>query len=288
MKKPKVIAEIGTCWDADFKLCLRLIDIAAAARCDYVKFQTRTPKEDVPKSTWMDMRSPPWGGPAITYIEYKEKMELSLEQYHEIDYHCKKQGIQWLSSAWGVTAMDFLSQFDIPAIKIPSAKMTHTELLRKAARWAVQKDREIFVSSGLSTQQEVDDCYSLLKEEMGDATSRLLVLFNCNSTYPAKTTELNLSLINSWRDRYDCRIGYSSHSPLIGTTVAAAMLEYSHIEVHITDDRNKGYGDHSSAVAPPGLFKLMSGLKDLEDAWGDSKKHLYDSELAARKKLRGD
>lgn len=286
LHRPLVIAEIGTNWDANFDLCLSMIDVAASAKVDFVKFQTRTPRLDVPEDQWGLIRKTPWGE-TMTYIEYKEKMELSLDQYRQIDYHCKQRNINWLTSVWGEQAMDFVSEFDMPAVKLPSAKITNHILLRKAARWAVQRGKELWWSSGMSTQAEVDECAAILKEEFGSRFASQTVLFNCNSSYPAKTTELNLSLINNWRNRYDCRIGYSSHSTLLGVTVASALLGYSHIEVHITDDRNKGYGDHSSAVTFGGLFKLMSGLKDLEDAYGDSEKHLYDSELAARKKLRG-
>lgn len=291
MQMPKVIAEIGVCHDGNFDKLLEMTSVAAAARCSYVKFQTRTPRQDVPESEFYVERVPPWSkdGKSIPYIEYREKMELTADQYRDINRHCNKVGIAWTTSCWGTTAVDFITSLgiDLPALKVPSCKLTNHELLRKMARWAKTSNKELWVSTGMSTSEEVSEAMSLLKDEMGSLTSTNLVLFNCNSSYPAKTSELNLSLINKWREQYDCRIGYSSHSTTLGTSVAAGILGYSHIEVHITYDRSLKYSDHPSAVGYAGLFKLMSGLKDLEEAWGPGEKVLWDSELPFRKKLRG-
>lgn len=287
LQKPKVICEIGVNHNGSLDKALEIISVCAAARCNYVKFQTRTPEEDVPKEVWNDLRTPPWGGDPIPYIEYKRKMELTHADYDAINSHCKKVNISWTTSCWGETALDFMSGYDLPALKLPSAKLTNEKLLRKAAKWAVQRDRELWVSTGMSTASEVSEAYAQIKDEMGDATSRLLVLFNCNSSYPAKTTELNLSLINKWREIYDCRIGYSSHSTTIGSTVAATYLGYSHFEVHVTYDRNAPGSDHFSSLGYVGVFKLMSGIQDLVDAYGSGEKVLWDSELPFKKKLRG-
>lgn len=290
MKRPLVIAEIGLNHNRSMDRIFEMLRVSAAANVSYVKFQTRTPDEDVPLSEHNILRRPPWNMDIeIPYIEYKRQIELTEQNYLDINEYCKKLNLSWTTSVWGETACDFITSlpFDLPALKLPSAKLTNHGLLRKVARWAMKNDREIWCSTGMSTQTEVDESIVILKEECGDRFASNVVLFNCNSSYPAKTTELNLSLINDWRNRYDCRIGYSSHSTTLGTTVAAGMLGYSHIEVHITFDREAPGSDHKSAVTYGGLFKLMSGLKDLEEAWGPGKKVLWDSELASRKKLRG-
>jgi sialic acid synthase SpsE len=290
MQRPKVIAEIGVNHNGSMDILLEMVGVAAAAKCDYVKFQTRTPDEDTPREVWDQLRRPPWNlNIEIPYIEYRRKMELSPDDYIVINERCNRLGIKWTTSCWGLTALHFITNMgvDLPALKVPSAKLTNEPLLRAMAKWAKKFNRELWVSTGMSTQEEVDEAVAQIKDEMGSLFTENVVLFNCNSSYPAKTTELNLSLINNWRPRYGCRIGYSSHSTTLGTSVSIIYLGYSHLEFHITFDRNAPGSDHSSAITYGGAFKLMSGLKDLEDAYGDGIKRIYDSELGPRKKLRG-
>lgn len=291
MKKPKVIAEIGVNHDGSMDILLDIITTCAAAKVDFVKFQTRTPDEDTPLDTWNQPRVPPWStdGQPIPYIEYRRKMELTKENYHTINRYCNSLNIKWTTSCWGVTAFDFITNIgiDLPALKLPSCKLTNEPLIRKMAAWSKALDRELWVSLGMSTADEVENAVTWLKEELGDSFFTNVVLFNCNSSYPAKTSELNLSLIYWLKERYNCRVGYSSHSTTLGTTCSAMYLGYEMVEVHVTYDRNAPGTDHAASLGPPGIFKLMSGFKDLEEAFGDGTKKVYDSELASRKKLRG-
>lgn len=284
MRRTTIISEIGLCHDGSIKIAKRLIDVSAAAGCDFVKFQTRTPEEDVPKDQWHVQRVPPWGGPAIDYIDYKRKIEFTAEQYQEIDEHCKDREIQWSSSAWGVTALKFLSQFDLPWIKVPSAKLTSDDLVQACCQWAKERDKKVILSLGMSTVDEIEHAVGVCQRVI-DVPSQLILL-NCNSSYPAKVDELNLSAIN-YLKKYNCEIGWSGHEEQLGTSVAAIYLGYSLVERHITYDRTLTYGDHKSAVSMHGMFKLVSGIRELEKAYGDGIPKVYDSELPSRKKLRG-
>lgn len=282
LSKPKIIAEIGVCWGGDFQLAKKYIEVAAAAGCDYVKFQTRTPEEDVPRDQWDIPRVPPWGGPAIPYIEYRKRMEFSDDQYHELNVHCKERGILWSTSVWGLSAMERMKAFDLPWIKIPSAKMTDYALIRSAADYCQEKNKKLLISTGMSTDEEILD----LSHFLSRFPRELLVVFNCNSSYPTPTEEINLSAITRLRNLFSCDIGFSSHSTTLGTTVASVYLGYTWIEAHITHDRSLP-GDHNSAVSFHGFFKLVSGVNDLVKAYGDGKLRLYDSEVPFRNKLRG-
>ena len=282
MIKPKIIAEIGVCWGGDFQLAKRYIEVAAAAHVDFVKFQTRDVYTEVPKDQWDVMRVPPWGGEPIRYIEYRERMEFTDAQYDELSKHCKERNIEWSTSVWGIKSFERMSRFDLPWLKIPSCKLTNNELMEAAASWSIERQKPLLVSTGMSTREECVKAADILKNIPRD----LLIIFNCNSSYPTQTHELNLSAINDLKSIFNCPVGLSSHSVTLGTTVAATYLGYSWLEVHITHDRSLP-GDHSSAVSFHGLFKLVSGVNDLIQAYGGGTKTLYDSEIPFRKKLRG-
>ena len=112
-------------------------------------------------------------------------------------------------------------------------------------------------------------------------------VLQCNSTYPAPLNELNLSAIKTLKDRFKCEVGYSGHEMTLGTTVSSVLLGATIIERHITLDRNMEGSDHSGSVTPHGLFKLVSGIRELEQAYGDGEIKVTESEIPVRKKLRG-
>ena len=279
------IAEIGINHNGDMDIAKRLIDIASAAGCDSVKFQKRNPDVCVPEDEKSKIRETPWG--KMTYLDYKYKVEFGKEEYDEIDVYCKERKIDWSASPWDLDSLEFLMQYDIPYIKIPSAMLTNDELLI-AAR---DTDKKVILSTGMSTRDEIDHAVVLLKskivvepyyEKAGN-----FVLLHCNSTYPAPIDELNLSAIKTLKERYNCEVGYSGHEFRLSTSVAATYLGASVIERHITLDRSMWGSDQLSSVEPQGLFKLMSGIRELEQARGDGEIKVTESEKKVRKHLRG-
>ena len=177
---------------------------------------------------------------------------------------------------WGFDSLNFLMQYDIPWIKIPSAMLTNDELLLACKKTG----KKIIMSTGMSTESEIDHAVKLLQ---GSEIS----LLHCNSTYPAPIEELNLSAVRTLKKKYDCEVGYSGHEFRLGTSVAAIYLGATVIERHITLDRSMWGSDHLASVEPQGLIKLVSGIRELEKAYGDGKICVTDSELPVRKKLRG-
>ena len=283
--KTYFIAEIGLNHNGDLNIAKKLIDISSAAGCDSVKFQKRNPDVCVPESEKSKMRETPWG--KMTYLEYKYKVEFGKEEYDEIDRYCKERGIDWSASAWDLDSLEFLSQYDLPYIKIPSAMLTNDELLI-AAR---DTGKKVILSTGMSNRDEIDHAVILLKsaitvepyyEIAGD-----FVLLHCNSTYPAPIDELNLSTIKTLKERYNCEVGYSGHEFRLSTSVAATYLGASVIERHVTLDRSMWGSDQLSSVEPQGLFKLMSGIRELEQARGNGVIGVTESEKLMRKHLRG-
>lgn len=283
MKKTYIIGEIGINHQGDINIAKRLIDIAAAAGCDAVKFQKRNPDVCVPEEQKSKPRS--WQGVEMTYLEYKYKVEFGKEEYDEINAYCKQQGIAWSASPWDIDSLEFLSNYDIPFLKLPSAMLTDDELLEGC----VATGKQVIFSTGMSTQEEIDHAVEILrsaKEKYGNEHE--IGLLHCNSTYPAPIEELNLSGIKTLAERYpDFEIGYSGHEFRLGTTVAAVYLGASIIERHITLDRTMEGSDHMASVEPQGLFKLVSGIRELEAAYGDGTIRVTESEIPVREKLRG-
>lgn len=278
--KTYIIAEIGINHNGDINIAKKLIDIAAVAGCDAVKFQKRNPDVCVPEHQKNIMRDTPWG--EMTYLDYKYKVEFGKEEYDEIDSYCKRQGIKWSASPWDRDSLEFLSQYDIPFIKIPSAMLTNYNLINAASLTG----KNIILSVGMSTVDEIDAAANVLKYNTQFSDYKYSLL-HCNSTYPAKLEDLNLSRIKTLKDRYDCEVGYSGHEFRLGTSVAAIYLGATIIERHITLDRSMWGTDQLSSVEPQGLFKLVSGIRELEKAHGNPKIIPTKGEKEIRKKLRG-
>ena len=275
MKKTYIISEIGINHNGDLDIAKRLIDISAAAGCDAVKFQKRNPEVCVPEHQKSVMRDTPWG--EMTYLDYKYKVEFEKEEYDEIDRYCKEKGISWSASPWDLDSLDFLDQYDIPFIKIASASITDLDLLRKACKTG----KKIIISTGMSSEEEIDVAVGILDSEASD-----YAVLHCNSSYPAPIEELNLSCIKTLKNKYNCEVGYSGHEFRLGTTVAAVYLGATIIERHVTLDRTMWGSDHMASVEPQGLFKLVSGIRELEKSYGDGSICVTETEKEVRKKLR--
>ena len=276
-KPPYVIAEAGANHNGSLDIAKKLIDVAAVAGCDAVKFQKRNPDVCVPDHQKSVMRETPWG--KMTYLDYKYKVEFEKPEYDEIDRYCIERKISWSASPWDLDSLEFLDQYDLPFMKIPSAMMTNESLMRAAAKTG----KKIIFSAGMSTLEETDKAVEWMRQEDAD-----FALLHCNSAYPAPLEDLNLSCIKTLKERYDCEVGYSGHEFRLGTTVAAIYLGATILERHITLDRTMWGSDHLSSVEPQGLIKLVSGVRELEIAYGDGVKKVTDGELPFRKKLRGN
>jgi N-acetylneuraminate synthase len=277
MKKTYVIAEIGINHNGSLEIAKKLIDIASVAGCDAVKFQKRNPDVCVPEHQKNVMRETPWG--TMTYLEYKHKVEFGKFEYDEIDRYCRERSIDWSASPWDLDSLNFLNQYDLPFIKIPSAMITNEELMLATARTG----KKVIFSCGMSTLGETDRAVELMRQENAE-----FAVLHCNSAYPAPIEDLNLSCIQTLKDRYKCEVGYSGHEFRLGTTVASIYLGATILERHITLDRSMWGSDHLSSVEPQGLIKLVSGVRELEKAYGDGVKRVTEGELPSRKKLRGN
>lgn len=268
-----IIAEIGINHNGDVDLAKRLIDVAVEAGCDAVKFQKRTPELAVPDELKETQRETPWG--LMSYLEYRHRVELDQGGYEEIDSYCRNAGIPWFASCWDELSVDFIEQFDPPALKVASASLTDHGLLR----YVNAKDRPTILSTGMSTMEEIQLAVSEIK-------SAHLLIAHSTSTYPCPPEELNLRMIRTLAEEFDAPIGYSGHETGLQTTVAAVVLGACFVERHVTLDRAMWGSDQSASVEPQGLERLVRDIRVVERALGDGQKRVYESESFARKRLR--
>ncbi|MFE5211427.1 N-acetylneuraminate synthase family protein [Streptomyces sp. NPDC056600] len=269
-----VTGEIGINHNGDLDNAIQLIDAAADAGCDAVKFQKRTPEICTPRDQWDIERDTPWG--RMTYIDYRHRVEFGEDEYRAIDEHCKERGIDWFASPWDTEAVAFLEKFDLPAHKVASASLTDDELLRALRATG----RAVILSTGMSTPKQIRHAVEVLGSEN-------IVLCHATSTYPAKAEELNLRVINTLQQEFpNVPIGYSGHETGLQTTLAAVALGAVFVERHITLDRAMWGSDQAASVEPQGLARLVRDIRTIEASLGDGVKKVYESELGPMKKLR--
>ncbi len=269
-----VIAEIGINHNGDLELAKQMIEAAAHAGVDAVKFQKRTPEVATPPEQQKQMRETPWG--YITYLEYRHKVEFTAEQYHNIDLFCREKNVPWMVSVWDEPSVDFMETFDTPAYKIPSASLTDHKLLKHVRKTG----KPIILSTGMSTMQQIHKAVKEIGEEN-------LVIMHCTSTYPCEPEELNLRMVQTLRQEFPNNpIGYSGHEVGLVPSAVAVALGACMIERHLTLDRAMWGSDQAASVEPGGFERLVKYIRVSEASLGDGVKKVYDSEKPSMKKLR--
>lgn len=269
-----IVGEIGINHNGDLDIAKRLIDVGSFAGCDAIKFQKRNPDLAVPDHQKQKPKKTPWG--EMPYIEYKKRIEFGEEEYRMIDQYAKQKEIMWFVSPWDEDSVDFLEKLNVPCYKIASALLTDHRLLIKVR----ELGKPILLSTGMSTLEQIDQAVEVL-----DGTDDLVIL-HCNSSYPARNDELNLRVIETLNDQYDCPIGYSGHETGLQTTYAAVALGAAMVERHITLDRAMWGTDQAASVEPFGLLRLVRDIRAIDVALGDGIVRVYGSEVPVMEKLR--
>ncbi len=269
-----VIAEIGINHNGDLGLAKQLIDVAAIAGANAVKFQKRTLDLVYTKEELDKPRESPWG---TTNREQKQGLEFEKQEYDQIDSYCKEKGIEWFASAWDIKSQEFLKQYDLKYNKIASPRLTHSGLLNMIA----DEGKYTFISTGMATIAEIESAVEIFRKK--DCPFELM---HCTSTYPGTTSELNLRCIPALREKFRCKVGYSGHEVGLVTTWAAVALGATSVERHITLNRAMYGSDQPASVEPQGFMRLVRDIRTLEGAMGDGEKRVWDSEVPIAKKLK--
>lgn len=267
-----VVGEIGINHNGDLDVAERLIETAAAAGCDAVKFQKRTVDVVYTPDELAKPRENPFGP---TNGDLKRGLEFGQAQYAKIGETCGQRELAWFASCWDEASVDFMEQFDPPAYKIASASLTDDNLLRHHRTTR----KPLIVSTGMSTLEQIDHAVEVLGTDN-------LVLLHTTSTYPAQLHDLNLRVIPMLRERFGVPVGYSGHETGLVTTAAAVALGAVMVERHITLDRKMWGSDQSASIEPQELNSLVQQIRAIESALGDGVKRLIDAEVPIMKKLR--
>lgn len=270
-----LIAEIGINHNGDLGIAKELIDSAADAGFDAVKFQKRT-IDKVYTQEFLDApRESPWG---TTQRAQKEGLEFTAQDYKEIDMYCKEKGVQWTASAWDIDAQIFLQKFNCSFNKVASPMLGHIPLLKLIA----SEGKKTFVSTGMSTLDELDAVVKIFKD-----ANCPFELMHCNSTYPMKEEDANLLCIPMLKNRYGVNVGYSGHeSSLIKVCTTAVAVGATSLERHITLDRAMYGSDQAASIETHALTNFVETVRAVPGILGSGEKTLSEAELKTREKLR--
>jgi sialic acid synthase SpsE/sugar phosphate isomerase/epimerase len=244
-----IVAEIGVNHNGIPQLAFELIDIAADAGVEAVKFQKRKLDTLYPQKYLDNVNA---GEKSLRYLlPILQQVELPESTYHEIAEHCRDKGVTFLCTPFDRESADFLETLDVPAFKVASADLTNLPLLDHLIR----KGKPLILSTGMSRPDEVDFTVKYLKERNAE-----FALLHCNSTYPASFEDINLRYMDKLR-RYDVPVGYSGHERGIAVSIVASAMGASILERHITLDRAMDGPDHAASLEPQGFKKMVRDIR---------------------------
>jgi N-acetylneuraminate synthase len=267
-----IVAEIGINHNGDINIAKKLIDLAAFAGCDAVKFQKRTIDVVYSAEELAKPRENPFG---TTNGDLKYGLEFGLKEYKEIDKYCRGKNISWFASCWDEGSVDFIDKFKVPCYKIASASLTDDELLKHTRA----KGKPIILSVGMSTLKQIDHAIEVLGKK------DLIILHTC-SAYPSDYNELNLKVISALRERYNLPVGYSGHETGIPSSSAAVALGACIVERHITLERSMWGSDQAASLGSSGVIRLVRDIRLVEMSLGDGIKRVTEKEIPIISKLR--
>ena len=273
MQKVYVIAEIVINHNGSEDHARKLIDQAHKSGCQAVKFQKRNPDLCVPENQKDLKRETPWG--VMTYLEYKWKIEFSVEQYQSLRRYTKSLGMDFIVSCWDEESVDDIeNNVEVDYHKVASALVTDISFLKKLAATG----KPTILSTGMCTPEQVDAAVVALG-------SSLKYVLACTSTYPSSVDEVNLKYIQTLKDTYpNIKAGFSNHHSGLVACLGATALGSECIEFHITDDRTQFGTDQASSIEHS--EELVRQINILSTMLGDGVKQVYDSEIPIMNKLR--
>ena len=258
----QIIAEAGVNHNGNLELAKQLIDVAADAGADYVKFQSLSADRMVTKSADKAEYQKQSSDSAESQYEMLKRLELSVEMHLELIEHCALRSIKFLSTAFDIQSLDLLVGLGSGLIKIPSGEITNLPFLRHIGSLRMP----VILSSGMSTMKEIGDALSIL-EQTGLRRDQITVL-HCTTEYPTPMDEVNLRAMNSIRDTFGVVVGYSDHTVGIEVSIAAVALGARVIEKHFTLDRTLPGPDHKASLEPNELIAMVKAIRNVEIALG--------------------
>jgi N,N'-diacetyllegionaminate synthase len=283
MKKVIIIAEAGVNHNGDISLAKKLVDAAADAGADYVKFQTFKAEKLVSakaKKADYQVQNTSTDESQLTMLK---KLELSESDHHELISYCEKRKIKFLSTAFDMESSGLLESLKLDYFKIPSGEITNLPFLQMAG----QSGLDIILSTGMATMEEVKEAMDVLLKN--GAQKNKITILHCNTEYPTPMQDVNLFAMNSMAKEFNVAVGYSDHTEGIEVAIAAVALGADMIEKHLTLDKKMPGPDHKASLEPDELKAMIKAIRNIELALGDGVKKPSASEIKnisiARKSL---
>lgn len=285
MRNVFIIAEAGVNHNGQIELAHALVDAAADAGANAVKFQTFRASalvvEGAPKARYQKQTT----DAKESQMAMIRRLELDESAHQALLNHCRQRKIDFLSSPFDIQSVHFLHALGMKTFKVPSGEITNVPYLRQIGHCA----GDVILSTGMSTLSEIEYALEILIES--GTLREHITLLHCTTEYPAPVNEINLQAMNTLRQAFPgvCGVGYSDHTEGIHIPIAAAAMGACIIEKHFTLDRTMEGPDHQASLEPEQLTTMIRAIRDIESAWGDGIKRPSPSEVAnisvARKSL---
>lgn len=273
-RKCFIIAEAGVNHNGDLDLALELVDKAASAGVDAIKFQTfradRLASPLAPKAEYQKATT----GSSESQLEMLRRFELSVQDHHSIMRRCGDLGLIFLSSAFDEDSVDFLDELGVAVFKVPSGELTNSPYLAHVS----SKGKPLIVSTGMADMTEIEAAVSVIR----DQGNKDLVLLQCLSSYPAPPDQVNLRAMYALTEKFGVPVGYSDHTEGISIACAAVAMGACVVEKHFTLSQDMAGPDHRASIEPEELSILVAAIRKVEAALGDGIKVPQSSELETR------
>jgi N-acetylneuraminate synthase len=273
-----IIAEAGVNHNGDIALAEKMVDEALSSGADAVKFQSYKTEEIITAAAPSAKYHLRATGGKESWFDLLKRLELTKEAQRSLLKYCSRKGIMFLSTPYDETSADFLHKLGVGAFKIASTDSNNIPLLRHVARFG----KPIFLSTGMSTADEVAESVSAIKK----AGNAKIVLLQCTANYPPRPEDINLNVLDMFRDRFRLLTGYSDHLATRHTAIASVAKGACVYEVHFTLDRNMEGPDHKSSAEPHELRKIVLDIRFTEKVLGKKEKSVTSSEEETRGKLK--
>ena len=273
MNKVLIIAEAGVNHNGSLALAKKLVDVAAAAGVDIVKFQTFKAENLVAKiAKKADYQMQNTKNIEESQFEMLKKLELSIDAHHQLIKYCFEKNIKFLSSAFDLVSIDELVKIGVDIFKIPSGEIDNLPYLRKIGTY----NKQVILSTGMSTLTDIEKAIDVLT--LAGTIRDKIIILHCNTEYPTPMQDVNLTAMLTIKEAFKLPVGYSDHTLGIEIPIAAVALGATVIEKHFTLDKTMAGPDHSASLEPDELIAMVMAIRNIEIALGNGIKQLSSSE----------
>jgi N,N'-diacetyllegionaminate synthase len=276
MNKTVIIAEAGVNHNGDIQLAKKLVDVAAEAGADYVKFQTFRAEKIASRSATKADYQKQTTSAGENQLQMLKALELSADDHRQLMEYCQAKSIAFLSTPFDLESIELLKKLGITLGKIPSGELTNLPYLEKMA----ESFRELVMSTGMADMQEIKEAIDVLATK-GFPKEKITVL-HCNTEYPTPFCDVNLQAMPVIAKEFGVKVGYSDHTAGIEVAIAATALGATLIEKHFTLDRTMEGPDHKASLEPDELIKMVQSIRNIEQALGSKVKAPTPSETKNR------